>query len=159
ALLERSHRLASIGADDAVGTAWVKPLGCQALLQRDTFAATEWWIIAWPIGGNQPTALQALGEQADGQSVGRRIVVFEDGAKIGEYQKRRATVAGGQQQRSRVLAGCRRCPDPYAQMAPLAEGLLDLEVGLGVIELLWQFHLEAPRHSSTPARSAQIMSA
>ena len=56
-----------------------------------------------------------------------------------------------QQQGRRLLGRHRGHAGLHAQAAPLAEGLADLHIGLGVIERLRQFHFEAPRNAPAPA--------
>src|SRR3989344_321838 len=98
ALLEAADGLARIGTDDAVRGAGVEALSDKALLQLQALRTAERLLATRPTTRYLAFALEALGQQPDGQRVGRGVVVTQDRAEIVHDQECRTTVSGWQQQ-------------------------------------------------------------
>ncbi|MNT10084.1 hypothetical protein D3C72_1448990 [compost metagenome] len=102
-MLRSTDGLAGVGADNAIGGARVVVFGTEQCLQLDALAATQGQIVFWPAASNVARAIETLTEQADGQGIGRRVVVPEDRAEVIQHQERWTAITGGQQQGSRKL--------------------------------------------------------
>lgn len=81
-LLAGADRLARIGADDAIHRARIVSAGGQLPLQLDALRAAQRNILQRPGADYPAAALEAVGEQADGQGIGTGVVVLEDGAEV-----------------------------------------------------------------------------
>ncbi len=154
-LLGTADRLAGIRADNPIRGACIVVTRTQQVLQFDTFGTAQWQVVFRPGAIDQACAIEALGQQADCQCIGRRVVVLEDRPEVIEDQERRATVAGRQQQGGRQLfragRGLTAIRQDHAQLTPFGNGLAHRAIGQGVVESARQLHFEAPRLTTLPA--------
>src|SRR5258708_256045 len=90
-----TKRVTRGGADHAVGRAAVEAALVQRALQQLQLTAGERGQVTRPGRLNAGTAVQALRKKADRERVVGRVVVAQDGAKVGPDQKRRTSRARG----------------------------------------------------------------
>ncbi|MNI49662.1 hypothetical protein D3C73_1042800 [compost metagenome] len=70
-LLGAADRLAGVGANDPVRRTCIVLLRAQQILQLDPFGAAQRQVILGPGASDQAGAIEALGQQAYGQGIGR----------------------------------------------------------------------------------------
>ena len=157
ALLPRAQRLAGAGADHAIGGTGVEADAGQGDLSRHAVGQRQRRLDR-PGRDQRAAAGEAVGQQADAQGVGRRVVIGADREVVRQGQEGRSGRTRRQDQHGR-LGGVGGAPG-QAVGAAHALGLppgrkLSWPLGDRIVEALRQDHFLGPAHAALPAAPVQ----